>query len=111
MSDHPELRRVDAFPLQQDGKNLICLQDPLHFSKPLGVSPETFFVLCQLDGRHSLVDIQAAYSNKFKLGETPYNHAKAGGYPVRHISLLWPGTDNGFLTQFFLVIKFVVEKI
>ncbi|MEE9144279.1 MAG: AmmeMemoRadiSam system protein B [Candidatus Binatia bacterium] len=65
MSDRPQLRRVDAFPLQQDGKNLICLQDPLHFSKPLGVSPETYFVLCQLDGRHSLVDIQAAYSKRF----------------------------------------------
>ncbi len=65
MSDHPRLRAVEAFPIRQEGKTVICLRDPQHFSQPLAVSPIAYFILAHLDGRHSLVDIQEAYSQKF----------------------------------------------
>ena len=65
MGDGPRLRPVEAFPIQQQGKTLICLRDPQNFSAPLVVSPTTYFVLCLLDGQHSLIDIQAAYSQRF----------------------------------------------
>ncbi len=65
MDDHPRLRPVEAFPVQQDGKALICLRDPQHFAQPLVVSPSTYFILSHFDGTHSLIDIQEAYCRKF----------------------------------------------
>jgi len=65
MTDKPRLRPVDAFPVEQDGKTLIYLKDPLHLAAPLGVSPVGYFILSHFDGRHSLVDIQEAYCKRF----------------------------------------------
>ncbi|HEX9443629.1 MAG TPA: AmmeMemoRadiSam system protein B, partial [Candidatus Binatia bacterium] len=64
MEDRPRLRYVEAFPVQQEGKTLICLRDPEHFSQPLVVTPLGYFVLSHFDGDHSIVDIQAAYTQK-----------------------------------------------
>jgi hypothetical protein len=61
MDDRPHLRPIDAFPVQQDGKTLICLRDPQRLSPTLAVSPATYFVLSHFDGRHSLVDVQESY--------------------------------------------------
>lgn len=65
MEDHPCLRSVEAFPVQQEGRTLIYLKDPQHLAEPLAVAPATYFILCHFDGRHSLIDIQAAYSRRF----------------------------------------------
>ncbi len=65
MDEHPCIRPVEAFPVQQEGRTLVCLRDPQRFSEPLVVSPTVYFILSHFDGRHSLVDIQAAYSRKF----------------------------------------------
>jgi len=65
MDNHPRLRPVEAFPIQRQGKTLVCLRDPQHFAKPLAVSPVAYFILAHFDGRHSLIDIQEAYCKRF----------------------------------------------
>jgi hypothetical protein len=65
MDDHPRLRPVEVFPVQRDGKRLICLRDLQNFSQPLVISPLVYFILSHFDGRHSLIDIQEAYSKRF----------------------------------------------
>ena len=65
MDDIPRLRPIDAFPVEQDGKTLIYLKDPLNLATPIGISPVGYFILAHFDGRHSVVDIQEAYAKKF----------------------------------------------
>ncbi|MGE5215720.1 MAG: AmmeMemoRadiSam system protein B [Chloroflexota bacterium] len=65
MVDKPKLRPVEAFPVEQDGKTLVYLKDPLNFAAPLGLSPVGYFILSHFDGRHSYVDIQEAYARQF----------------------------------------------
>jgi hypothetical protein len=61
--ENPKLRPVEALPARE---NLICLRDPQGFSdKLLLVPPELFFVVSLFDGRHSVTDIQIAYSHRF----------------------------------------------
>jgi AmmeMemoRadiSam system protein B len=65
MPDYPQLRPVEALPIQQDGKTLIYLKDPLKFANPMVFSPVGYFLLMHCDGRHSLIDIQEAFSKQF----------------------------------------------
>jgi len=65
MNETPRLRPVEAFPVEQDGKTLIYLKDPLNLAAPLGLSPVGYFILSHFDGRHSLLDIQEAYCRQF----------------------------------------------
>lgn len=65
MTSFPRLRPVEAFPVQQNGSTLVYLKDPLHLAEPLGVSPMGYFILSRFDGRHSLADIQEAFSKQF----------------------------------------------
>ena len=65
MADRPKLRPIDAFPVQQDGKTLIYLKDPLNLASPIGLTPAGYFILAHLDGQHSFVDIQEAYNKQF----------------------------------------------
>lgn len=65
MDDKPQIRPIEAFPVQQDGKTLIYLKDPLNLATPIGISPVGYFLLAHLDGRHAFVDIQAAYNQRF----------------------------------------------
>ena len=65
MNDHPRLRPVEVFPVEQDGKTLIYLRDPQHFANTLVISPVVYFILAHFDGEHSLIDIQEAYSRRF----------------------------------------------
>ncbi|HYA30940.1 MAG TPA: AmmeMemoRadiSam system protein B [Acidobacteriota bacterium] len=51
--------------MEQDGKTLIYLKDPLNFATPLGISPVGYFVLSHFDGDHSFLDIQEAYCKRF----------------------------------------------
>ncbi len=59
------MRAVEAFPVQQNGNNLIYLKDPLKLATPLGVSPIGYFLMAHFDGRHSFIDIQEIYSKQF----------------------------------------------
>ena len=65
MDDKPRVRPVEAFPVQQDGKTLVYLKDPLNFATPLGISPAGYFVLAHFDGQHSFTDVQEAYCKQF----------------------------------------------
>jgi len=65
MDDKPKLRAIEAFPVEQDGKTLVYLKDPLNFAAPLGLSPVGYFILSHFDGRRSFVDIQEAYAKQF----------------------------------------------
>lgn len=65
MDENPKLRPIDAFPVEQGGKTLIYLKDPLNLATPLGISPLGYFILAHFDGRHSLLDIQEAYNKQF----------------------------------------------
>jgi AmmeMemoRadiSam system protein B len=65
MRDRPKLRAVEIFPVQHEGKTLFYLKDPQNFAQPLGISPMGYFIVSHFDGKHSLVDIQAAYNKQF----------------------------------------------
>jgi MEMO1 family protein len=65
MDDKPRLRPIEAFPVQQDGKTLVYLKDPLNLATPIGISPVGYFILTHFDGRHSAIDIQEAYAKQF----------------------------------------------
>ena len=61
--DYPKIRLVEAHPVKD---NLICLRDPLMFSdKMLLVPPNVLFIITLFDGKHSIVDIQAAYTRQY----------------------------------------------
>ncbi len=64
--DYPKLREVNIFPVQNLGQSLLCLQDPQNVSeKALFLSPPLYFIVSLLDGRHSILDIQAEYMRRF----------------------------------------------
>lgn len=61
----PRLRRIEAFPIQQNGQNLVCLRDPLRFTDHvLTLSPAAVPILECLDGKHTLLDVQAAFAKR-----------------------------------------------
>jgi len=60
--DFPKLRHVEAFPMDISGQRLIGLRDPMNFSPEIiAVSPHLYLMLVLMDGRHSIVDMQAEY--------------------------------------------------
>ena len=62
----PRLRPIEAHPVEADGKRLIYVRDPLNYAAgPLLVPQEAFFVVAQLDGAHSLMDIQRAFNGRY----------------------------------------------
>ena len=64
--DCPKLRNINAFPVKDSGKTLVCLQDPRNVSeKALFLSPPLYFIVSMFDGQHSILDIQAEYMRRF----------------------------------------------
>lgn len=66
MDDNPRVRAIEAFPVQQDGKTLIYLKDPLNFATPLGISPVGYFLLAHFDGRHGYNDLREVFEERFR---------------------------------------------
>lgn len=59
----PKLRPVEAYPIQQDGQPFLCLRDPQRFAPGVvTVSLGAIPILRSLDGKHSLEDIQQAFT-------------------------------------------------
>ncbi|MBP8625786.1 MAG: AmmeMemoRadiSam system protein B [Syntrophorhabdales bacterium] len=64
--DNPQVRYVEAFPVQQDGEEFILLQDSEGLmERPLIITRDAAFLLSLMDGNHSLRDIQAEYMRAF----------------------------------------------
>lgn len=65
-SDFPKLRPVEAFPVEMEGRHVICLRDPEGLTDSvLMVPPELFFILTLFDGQHAIQDIQVAFTREF----------------------------------------------
>jgi AmmeMemoRadiSam system protein B len=64
-SDHliyPRLRAVEAFPVQMNGQDLVCLRDPETLAEqPIFINRMLLFLFSRMDGKHTLRDIQADY--------------------------------------------------
>jgi len=64
--DHPKLRPVEAIPAEVNGQQVVCLRDPYNFSDRVLVLPHPlFFIVSLFDGRHSFLDIQAAFARRY----------------------------------------------
>ena len=52
--------------MEQEGKQVFCLRDPLEFAlQPLVLGAEGLLVLSHLDGRHSIEQVRAALGRRF----------------------------------------------
>jgi MEMO1 family protein len=64
--DFPRLRPLEVFPAQVDGRQVLCLRDPLHLTDSVVSLPrQAAAILGLFDGRHSLLDIQEAHARRF----------------------------------------------
>lgn len=64
--EYPKLRIVDAFLTQVSGQEVVCLRDPFNYTEQmLLISPNIFFIVSLFDGKHSIVDIQSEYAQKY----------------------------------------------
>lgn len=88
MTERPELRALEAFPVEQDGQRLIALRDPAGFADQIAVLPARLLDLVSLfDGEHSIIEIREILQTRH--GEAP---------SVEQISELVRGLDEaGFL--------------
>jgi AmmeMemoRadiSam system protein B len=58
----PRLRAVEAFPVQINGQELVCLRDPESLAEqPIFLNRTLLFLVSRMDGKHTLRDIQADY--------------------------------------------------
>lgn len=65
-SGFPKLRPVEAFPVEMEGRRVVCLRDPEGLTdRVLMVPPELFFILTLFDGQHAIPDIQAAFARRY----------------------------------------------
>ena len=58
----PEIRPVEAVPVEHQGEQLICLRDPQRIAQMLWSFIRFCFLLTRLDGKHSLLDLQVEFS-------------------------------------------------
>jgi AmmeMemoRadiSam system protein B len=64
--DHPKLRPIEAFPVDVGGREVICLRDPTQLTDDAVFVPrEALFILAHFDGKHSILDIQEAYTRQY----------------------------------------------
>lgn len=60
------MRQIEAFPVEASGQHAICLRDPLNYAdNHLLVPPNVFFIISHFDGKHSILDIQAKYTQRY----------------------------------------------
>ena len=59
---YPRLRYVEAFPVQTNNQDYVCLRDPEGFAEqPIFLNQTLAFLISRMDGRNSLRDIQTDY--------------------------------------------------
>lgn len=65
-SEFPILRRLEAFPAKQQGRDTIVLRDPEGYIRGMvALPPPIYFIASLCDGTRSLRDLQAAYVRQF----------------------------------------------
>lgn len=65
-TEKPKLRNINAFPVRVSGRQMICLQDPYHFTESQVLLPENvFFIVSLFDGQNSIIDIQEKYIRQY----------------------------------------------
>jgi MEMO1 family protein len=75
--DRPKLRPIEAFPVDLGGREVICLRDPTQLTDDAVFVPrEALFILAYFDGKHSVLDIQEAYTRQY--GQLLYSDAIKG---------------------------------
>src|SRR5215470_7260698 len=85
----PALRHIDAFPVEHEGQQYICLRDPEGVVEDqLMLTPPAFFIACHLDGKNDIPDIQYAFARQFG------GHILLSDDIHRMVTYL---DDNGFL--------------
>ena len=63
--DYPKLRNIEIFPVQLQGRRMLCLRDPLNFAEEAIFIPYEFLeIIRYFDGKHSILDIQVAYTRR-----------------------------------------------
>jgi len=64
--EYPKLRRLEAIPAKQQGRDIIALRDPQGYTRGLVALPPPIYYLASLcDGTRSVRDLQAAYVRRF----------------------------------------------
>lgn len=62
MGEYPKLRNVEAIPTEVNGSRVLCLRDPANYAESVLFIPlPALEIIRYFDGRHSILDIQAAY--------------------------------------------------
>jgi AmmeMemoRadiSam system protein B len=62
MESTPKLRTVEAFPVQNEGEELICLRDPEGFAEgPIFLNKYLAILVSRMNGQNTLRDIQADF--------------------------------------------------
>jgi hypothetical protein len=55
---YPRLRPVEAFPVQMNGRDLVCVLDPEALAEdPISLSRMLLFLISRMDGENGLRDI------------------------------------------------------
>ncbi len=68
----PRMRMVEAFPVQHQGKTLVCLRDPLGVAPdPLVVGVGAYYLTTLFNGATSLDEIRAAFEQRFQTTLAP----------------------------------------
>ncbi len=69
-TERPRLRAVEAFPVEVEGRRLICVRDPQEIAtEPLVVAYPAFFIMTLCDGSRSVEEIERLFFERF--GELP----------------------------------------
>lgn len=64
---YPRIREVEAFPINQNGEQQICLRDPQNIAQnTLVLSPPLFYMITLFDGRHDVKHIQMELNKQFR---------------------------------------------
>ena len=59
---HPRLRPVEAFPVQMNGQDFVCVRDPETLAEqPIFLNRTLLFLVSRMNGEHSIRDIQADF--------------------------------------------------
>lgn len=64
--ERPKLRPVEAFPVLQQGREMVALRDPQGYAPGMVLlSPSMFFLVSLCDGNRTIRDLQAAYVRRY----------------------------------------------